>query len=454
MTLITRRRLLIVACISLWTRTGLANSHESGYVLSGLCPRSPLLINAQAPLGDWQCSLSNNSQPPSNTTSQQSTPQDEEADDSAGWTGPHHCAGVYCVYTHPTFASNRGIALITDSTTANALANLPLFVTLADPKTAPSVLNTNTQSAHVETRPIPGKGRGLVVKDSALHRGEQIMAYTPALILHRSLIDDLTRAEQLALLRDAVSRLPEPTKISFWKQLSQTGSNSNEDDILEIIMNNSFNLPAAPEAVPAPLIGNFPEVSMYNHDCRPNTAFHLAHGGFLHRTTVAASSHLLPGEELSISYVDSFRTHAVRNARTMRNWGFTCSCAICTAGGDAGRNASDNRLWWIYEVENSLFINQRSRREGKNEQEELDAVELLVSLYRQERLLESHGAVMYRVVAMVCSAWKRKELAIKWALLALDAYLVEEGEGSEGLREVVALLEAPEKHWSWGRRWS
>jgi hypothetical protein len=340
-----------------------------------------------------------------------------------------------------------------------------VFSELADPAAAASFIESasvNVRSPATEVQYISGKGRGLAASQP-IHRGMQVMAYTPALVLHRNLVDDLGRVDQLRLLREAVGRLPETTRAAFWRQLGQTHA-EGDDDILDIVMNNSFNLPLLPGTGLGPFIGNFPEVSMYNHDCRPNVAFHLDYG-IIHRTTVAAAAGVPSGQELSISYVDGFRVRAVRRERTLRNWGFGCACAQCSLP-EALANASDHRLWRLYEVENSLLLSPGETGSGKQgggwkkteqtktayETRILDAVALLLSIYEQERLLGPHGSSAYRLAALNYNAFRRPEGAVKYALLALEQFVVEEGANSVVVREMVSLLDDPEAHWSWGKR--
>lgn len=443
-------RLISLASLSAGLTSALASdpniyvSSSQSSSPSGICVFSPLLV-AQEPVGgSSQCS----SQVKANVTADSSIPEVSPEDNSSGgWSGPHSCAGSYCVYVNPSFAANRGIAIISDGDTANVLANLPIFIDLAGARAAEllTTANVNTRSQDVDTQEIPGKGRGLVASRS-VQRGQQIMAYTPALVIHRAFVDDLSRVEQLSLLRDAVSRLPTRTRVVFWKQLGQTHE-ADDNDILEIVMNNSFNLPLSLSGVN--FIGNFPEVSMYNHDCRPSVAFHLE-SGLVHRTSAVRTA--AAGEELSISYVDSYRARDVRRARTKKNWGFECSCAQCMLP-SALRNASDHRLWRIYEVENTLFL-EKDTKKGKREKEGdvMDKVELLLSLYQQEKLLDSHGAVAYKTAALNYNAIRREALTTKYALLALEAFIIEDGAGSHGAQDILALLDEPKKHWSWGKR--
>lgn len=453
---------LLLAVPALGKDTQLSTQHQ---ISIDSCAVSPLL-SAQVSSHDagWQCSRSKGDNATTQHSSEAEVPQDED-DTSGGWTGPHVCAGDYCVYAHPRFAAGRGIALITTPEAAQALANLPVFSELAAAAAAIPFIesaNINARSPATEVRHIPGKGRGLAASHH-MHRGTQVMAYTPALVLHRNLVDDLGRADQLRLLRDAVSRLPvATTRAAFWKQLGQTHL-EGDDDILDIVMNNSFNLPLLPGTGLGPFIGNFPEVSMYNHDCRPNVAFHLDYG-LVHRTTVATTAGVASGEELSISYVDGFRVRAVRQGRTMRNWGFRCACAQCKLP-EALANASDHRLWRLYEVENSLLLSPGEpggSKEGGGGREAgrdgaayetltLDAVALLLSIYEQESLLDAHGSSAYRLAALNYNAFRRPQGAVKYALLALEQFVVEEGANSAGVREMVALLDDPEAHWSWGK---
>ena len=164
--------------------------------------------------------------------------------------------------------------------------------------------------------------------------------------------------------------------------------------------------------------------------------------GTLRHTTHAVRD-IHPGEELTISYVDSFRVHQVRRDRTLRSWGFSCSCPHCSMSA-ALTNASDNRLWRIYEIEQVLARPTAAVEE--------DTIELLLSMYAQERLLGSHGAYVYSLVALYYSSVRREALATKFALLALEQGLLEEGPGWSDVRAMVELLEDPRRHVSWGRR--
>ena len=65
-----------------------------------------------------------------------------------------------------------------------------------------------------------------------------------------------------------------------------------------------------------------------NHACDPNAYFQSSQSSLAAR--VIAFRDIEPGEELSLSYVDVGKTHEERQ-RALQRWGFTCTCAMCTA---------------------------------------------------------------------------------------------------------------------------
>jgi hypothetical protein len=153
------------------------------------------------------------------------------------------------------------------------------------------------------------------------------------------------------------------------------------------------------------------------------------------------------GEELTISYLDPFRARQVRQDRTQRAWGFACACHHCSLP-EPLVNASDYRLWKIYELENALGDWESDAtidRDG-------NLIELLVSLYRQERLLDSHGAEAYRLAAMNYNALGKPELAMKYALLGLEQVVMENGIESKHVAMLVQLSQDPKSHWTSRKR--
>lgn len=182
-----------------------------------------------------------------------------DEDSNIIWEGPHACAGVYCVYSNAAFAHGRGIVLL--STAENAVAAAKLTVFSQDALVANGV-NPEAASSLFRVAEIPGKGKGLVATQP-IQRGQRIMAHTPAVVAHRKLIDELSKNEQFTLLEAGIACLPVGTRKSFMAQMGHAGGHKIND----IMHTNSFEMGLGIED--GHHFGNFPEVSKFNHDCRP-----------------------------------------------------------------------------------------------------------------------------------------------------------------------------------------
>jgi hypothetical protein len=69
--------------------------------------------------------------------------------------------------------------------------------------------------------------------------------------------------------------------------------------------------------------------SKINHSCKPNVVYTSQRnstgcGSFIARTNIR------PGDQLFISYIDTFRTTPMRQKQLMENYAFQCSCDLCT----------------------------------------------------------------------------------------------------------------------------
>lgn len=161
-----------------------------------------------------------------------------------------------------------------------------------------------------------------------------------------------------------------------------------------------------------------------------------------------------PGEELTISYVDAFAARSVRRDRALRSWGFACACAHCSLPDRLAR-ASDDRLWQLYEAENRLAAwgdEDSSSFSSATAPVEMRDVEHLLALYRQEGLDQSHAADVLVHAALNYNAFGEEALAAEYALLAVEAGMLEKGPESRHVKTMTLLLEDPKQHWSWRRR--
>jgi hypothetical protein len=179
-----------------------------------------------------------------------------------------------------------------------------------------------------------------------------------------------------------------------------------------------------------------------NHDCRPN-----AHYFFDPKTMVQhvhALRTLMPGEEISISYIDPAQEREDRLKSLHLSWGFDCSCSACTQPRPQ-TDASDERLEQIADLREELedYTSESEATPGM--------AELVISLYEQERLygpISEAYAFAAKEYNGVGDLWKSQ----KYAQLAIESGLLYGGPADKDVKEMETLLEDPKKHWSWNLR--
>ncbi|KAF4778141.1 hypothetical protein HER10_EVM0000420 [Colletotrichum scovillei] len=349
-----------------------------------------------------------------------------------GWQGPHSCAGAYCAYSRPSFANGRGIVLVSTAYNAEEASHLAAF--------AKESIKGEGDSELFRVVEMPGKGLG-VIANQHIRRGQRIMAHPPAVVVHRRFVDDIDLENQYRLLDVAAGKLPRDTRKTFMAQMGQSREHqSTGHKVHDIMHTNSFELGLGIRD--GHHFGNYPEVSRYNHDCRPNVAFYIDDSDMRHYTH--AIKDIQPGEELTISYVDSLSSRAVRQDRAQRNWGFGCTCQQCSLS-EAFIRSSDQRLGKMWQIEQ-----QMSHWNGAKVDEEM--IEELISLYRQEQLDQSHGSDAFRLAALNYNSLGMEKEALEYAKLAEEQFMLEKGPRAKQVQDMRDLMQDPKEHYSWRQR--
>ncbi|KAF3016754.1 SET domain-containing protein 5 [Neopestalotiopsis sp. 37M] len=230
-----------------------------------------------------------------------------------------------------------------------------------------------------------------------------------------------------------MAHLSEEKREKFLAQAGELGGHR----ILDIMFTNSFQINLGGHD--GQHFGNFPDVSRFNHDCRPNVAFYID-GNLTHHTH--AIRDIEPGEELTISYLDSFRAREVRQQRAHASWGFACTCSQCSLSKDEA-DVSDARLYSIYEVENLLA-------DLGNGKVTAEMIERLIDLYKQERL-HFKIADAYTLAALNYNILGMAEMAQKYAQLSIDQGILEHGPEAPDIEAMRLLLANPQGHWTYNR---
>ena len=352
-----------------------------------------------------------------------------------------------CVFTDTTFADGRGISLVTVARRAGHLATTPAF---AEPDTVKGINHDlgQTPPAKYEMRELPGKGMGLIAT-APIRRGDQIMANTASLMIDYRAFSELTKAQYTSLQSHAVDHLPPQHRALLLSLSTHTTSPSHlshPDLVDKIAATNSFDIDPDSDDPDQhhSFFVLFPSIARMNHACRPNADYRYDAPTL--SQSIHAARDIAPGEEITLSYINTLLPRDERLAKLQRNWGFSCDCAACTA--DAARaRESDDRVAQIARLKDEL--RDWDKESGTRACPEM--AELLVALYEMERLdglmYEAYtlAAIEYNAVGEAWTAVKFARLAVEWGLPML-------GEGHEDVREMRELAEDPWGHWSWERR--
>ncbi|KAF3355201.1 NAP1-binding protein 2 [Verticillium dahliae VDG1] len=294
----------------------------------------------------------------------------------------------FCVYTSSRVANGKGTAIITDNLRAAHLARAVAL--LADATDDPLVhagshKPINVQNAKYKIVPIPGKDLGAVATERIV-RGEIILQETG----------------------DAVRGLPARHRDRFMDMSPGAhGGDVGFDELVERVMaTNSFDVDT--------------------DDGVRDDEFFAA---------------FVESEELTLSYIDPLQARDARRARLRANWGFDCTCPICTLP-HPHTVASDERIAQIASLRAELADYRASSRATPA------MAELLVSLYEQERVWGTL-AEGYTLAAIewngVGDAWA----ATRYARLAIEHGIASQWEGHGDVVQMKMLAEDPWGHWSW-----
>ncbi|KXH39128.1 hypothetical protein CSAL01_03159 [Colletotrichum salicis] len=411
--------LLIPLAFASYTVASEAQAHLGGV---RTCPWTPLETLSE-------CSTDIATERKQNTETNQRQRNETTETVPLGWTGPHGCAGAYCLYANRGFANGRGIVIISTPENVQKAKSLEQDLQTPDREDDPSSRNPSFQIAEVE-----GKGLGMLA-NKTLARGDTVMLKTPVLLAHRTFIERTPQVDRHFLLDSVTSFLPAATRKTFLSQMGHFGGHKVSD----IMVTNSFQMDLGGGAQgDGHHYGNFPEVSRYNHDCRPNVAFRI--DGLRHRTTIVRP--VKPGEELTISYLDQLGVRSVRQHRAKRAWGFECGCSQCSLPKKL-ISASDQRLMEMEELERQLS--------DIGAKVTVAMVEKFLKLYKEERL-ESKLAGAYTTAALNFNLLGRNKLAVKYARLAVEAGTIESGPEMGDVEAMRELAADPKKHFTWRGR--
>ncbi|KAI8627336.1 hypothetical protein F5Y19DRAFT_477549 [Xylariaceae sp. FL1651] len=347
---------------------------------------------------------------------------------------------VYCAYSYPSFARGRGITVLTTPERAEQLAQSTVFLneTLLN-----DISNLNAiDNPKWALQSISGKDIG-VVATQRFEVGDHIMSATPSIMVDYGIFDAL-EAQYISRLQAAgIDLLPPSHRADFLNLSTHDPVETHEDRIGKVLLTNAFDLASAGDIQESDDANSwytvFPHVSRFNHDCRPNADYYFDPVTFTQR--VHAVRPILPGEEITISYMDLIQTREERRQRIQNTWHFDCSCSLCTQDAEQIA-ASDARIRQVIEIREQL------RDYSSASQATAQMAELMVSLYEQERM----WAMLYEAYTYAAIEWNgvgEPWLATKYARLAIQYGLACGGPKDSDVIHMKELAKDPWSHWSW-----
>ncbi|KAH8881337.1 SET domain-containing protein [Thozetella sp. PMI_491] len=340
----------------------------------------------------------------------------------APWTHQPYCAGTdYCVYTNALF--HGGVSFIaTPERAAATFATLEPMLHGAPPGAAP--VNTSTP---FDVRDIPGKGKGLIAS-RRIAKGELLLVDYPRFIADTHFPLRTKRERGRQLLQRAADQVADPEQLLNLARSGAEGAHAIED----VMRTNSFSVTIDDKF----FMGMFPNIARINHACNPNAFTRFSEKAL--SSSVMAFRDINKGEEITLSYTDFGLTRDERQTRLQQNWGFTCTCALCSAS-NKSTAISDDRRQRIREIQGRVA----ERLQKKKFRDAIKLNHELLKLIREEQLIP-HLGEHYHVMAQLYLAAKDRTNGKKYARLALadlEAYGGPDAAATmEELREVLRLL--------------
>lgn len=355
------------------------------------------------------------------------------------WDRGDHCEDRFCLYANRGFAGGRGIALITTE---------PNYLRV---KAVGDLLQEHDVSFNEDPASLPFHiaPEGLLA-DAPLQRGDPIMAHTPVLLVHRDFIQQLPPTRQHALLDQAVASLPQSTAELFMNQTirippSQQQQQQQQHAAASLLAAKAFqvnlNLGRDVDDDGAHHYAAYPEAARMSHECRPAAAFYVDPVTLMHITTAVRG--IRPGEEITLSYLDPLASHDERRGRALAAWGHECECHHCRA--DEGEVAdSETRLGEIKWIESRL-------QDSESTEASTGLITYLLGLYENERL-HCCLAGAYSLAARNFNMLGFASQAVTYAGLAVEALMIEKGEGAPDIGALRELSRDPMGHSTWKER--
>ncbi|KAK3368386.1 hypothetical protein B0H63DRAFT_423049 [Podospora didyma] len=374
-----------------------------------------------------------------NATAKATTPEiitDVEVPPVEGWWQSKICSGVYCIFTNRRINNGRGLVIVSKIEDFHKVERVEDHLEKAE--------NKYEEPISWQEAEVVDKGIGLVA-NKTLRRGKTLMSWSPVLMVHKDVMNEVRKADRLNLLERAVTFLPDATRAKFDRQRAGGPKGDITRTVEQIIKGAPFEIDlgfARHADDHSKHYVNYPEISaVFQHDCRPNVAYHVDNNLAL-RTVIARRTSV--GEELTIAYIDPLEPRAERQAWVKKNrgYGIPCPCDACNKKG---------RLDALKESEDRVAEILSIRAELRNHDSKIitfDMIERFLKLLDQERL-QVKLAEAYELAAVNFNYLGDDVRAKKYADLAVQAGMIEGGVDSNDVIAMRIMASDVKGHYSY-----
>jgi hypothetical protein len=164
--------------------------------------------------------------------------------------------------------------------------------------------------------------------------------HTKSLHLGTPVKDTEDDASQLIIgLASEISKRPQQ-EISYWLRQFRSNNFGITDELVNCIG-----------------IGVYPSAALLNHSCAPNCILRYKLSEVGPVVQIVAIRDILPGEELTHSYIDCSLPQAMRRDRLLEIYGFSCSCPLCISSGNAVCSTNINNCIYQYLASDPKLLN-------------------------------------------------------------------------------------------------
>ncbi|KAK3360470.1 hypothetical protein B0T25DRAFT_130631 [Lasiosphaeria hispida] len=371
------------------------------------------------------------------------TPFDDDSPASQAahlpWTSPPYCltprsigsAQKFCLYTAAAYNLGAGLSVLTTPDAAASLAaavadTLPAWH--ARDHLASGGRLSKEQEGRVKYKVVRMEGKGMgVVATRRIDKFETIMVSLPAVVVDNEFLpaeEDEAPAEGGKFWRRVQG-------VGDWERVERLARSREGVNVVEdVVRTNAFGVRVEGREGK----GLYPEIARLNHACDPNAFPRFTRSDLAMRAV--ATRDILPGEEITISYIP-LGMPTPHRLRSLSNWGFNCTCALCTSP-PAARDASDTRRHRLVEVYYAM------QEPGVSYEELVELTREFVQTVEVERLDTKIGEYYQAFMRIYYNAGDA-ESALKYARLGLkysEAFADPEGGFCSGLRADLKFLEA------------